>query len=44
MIPISVNLTLGVGALSYNGQFNITAVADQDACPRRIGVFATGEA
>ena len=33
VIPISVNLTLGVGALSYNGQFNITAVADRDACP-----------
>ena len=38
MIPISVNLTLGVGALSYNGQF-ITAVADQDACPD-VSIFA----
>jgi diacylglycerol O-acyltransferase / wax synthase len=41
VIPISVNLTLGVGALSYNGQFNITAVADRDACPD-VNIFATG--
>jgi diacylglycerol O-acyltransferase / wax synthase len=41
VIPISVNLTLGVGALSYNGQFNITAVADLDACPD-VSIFANG--
>jgi hypothetical protein len=27
------NLTLGVGALSYAGQFNLTVVADRDTCP-----------
>jgi diacylglycerol O-acyltransferase / wax synthase len=31
--------TLGVGALSYAGQFNIMAVADRDACPD-LNVFA----
>ena len=39
--PISVNLTLGVGALSYAGQFTITAVADRDACPD-VDVFTAG--
>jgi WS/DGAT/MGAT family acyltransferase len=32
VVPILGNITLGVGALSYAGQFNITVVADQDAC------------
>jgi hypothetical protein len=32
-------VSLGVGALSYAGQFNITAIADPDACPD-LGVFA----
>ena len=41
MIPISINLTLGIGALSYTDQFNITAVADRDLCPD-IDTFATG--
>jgi diacylglycerol O-acyltransferase / wax synthase len=41
VVPISGNLTLGVGALSYAGQFNITAVADRDACPD-VEVFANG--
>jgi hypothetical protein len=26
-------MALGVGALSYAGQFNLTVVADRDACP-----------
>jgi hypothetical protein len=30
-------VTLGVGGLSYAGQFNITAVADRDACPTSRG-------
>ncbi len=30
IVPILGNLTTGVGALSYNGQFNITVVADAD--------------
>jgi diacylglycerol O-acyltransferase len=41
VVPLTGNLTLGVGALSYAGQFNITAVADHDACPD-VEVFADG--
>jgi WS/DGAT/MGAT family acyltransferase len=41
VIPISVNLTLGIGALSYTDQLNITAVADRDACPD-VNMFAAG--
>jgi diacylglycerol O-acyltransferase / wax synthase len=41
IIPISINLTLGIGALSYADQFNITAVADRDLCPD-VNTFATG--
>ena len=33
VLPLLAKATLGVGALSYAGQFNIMAVADQDACP-----------
>ena len=33
LVPLIGNVTLGVGALSYAQQFNITAVADRDACP-----------
>jgi diacylglycerol O-acyltransferase len=33
VVPIMGNMTLGVGALSYAGQFNITVVADRDGCP-----------
>jgi hypothetical protein len=38
-LPLIGNVTLGVGALSYAQQFNITAVADRDACPD-LDVFA----
>jgi diacylglycerol O-acyltransferase / wax synthase len=41
LVPILGNVTLGVGALSYAGQFTITAVADQQACPD-VAVFADG--
>ena len=41
IVPISVNLTLGVGALSYAGQFIVIAVADRDACPD-VEVLAAG--
>jgi diacylglycerol O-acyltransferase / wax synthase len=41
IVPLIGNITLGVGALSYAGQFNITVVADRDACPD-IEVFADG--
>ena len=33
MLPLMAKTTLGVGALSYAGQFNIMTVADHDACP-----------
>jgi WS/DGAT/MGAT family acyltransferase len=41
VVPLIGNVTLGVGALSYAGQFNITAVADLDACPD-VAIFADG--
>ncbi|HEY9378541.1 MAG TPA: WS/DGAT domain-containing protein, partial [Jiangellaceae bacterium] len=41
IVPLIGNITLGVGALSYAGQFNITAVADRDAGPD-IQVFTDG--
>ena len=41
VVPIVGNVSLGVGALSYAGQFNITAVADREACPD-IESFADG--
>jgi WS/DGAT/MGAT family acyltransferase len=41
VVPITGNMTLGVGALSYAGQFNITAVGDRGAC-RDIEVFVAG--
>ena len=39
VLPLIAKVSLGVGALSYAGQFTIMAVADQDACPD-LGVFA----
>ena len=41
VVPIMGNMTLGVGALSYAGQFNITAVADREACPD-VAAFVEG--
>jgi len=41
VVPIVGNVSLGVGALSYAGQFNITAVADREACPD-LQVFVQG--
>jgi diacylglycerol O-acyltransferase / wax synthase len=41
VVPIIGNVSLGVGALSYAGQFNITAVADREACPD-LAIFAHG--
>ena len=35
------NLTLVVAALSYAGQLNLTAAADQDSCPD-VQVFTDG--
>ncbi len=39
IVPLLGNLTLGVGASSYAGQFNIVAVGDQSTCPD-VQVFA----
>jgi diacylglycerol O-acyltransferase / wax synthase len=41
VVPIMANVTLGIGALTYAGQLNITAVADRDTCPD-VDVFVTG--
>ena len=41
VVPIMANVTLGVGALTYAGQFNITVVADRDTCPD-VDVFVHG--
>jgi len=40
-VPITANVSIGVGALSYAGQFNLTVVADRDLCPD-LGVFVAG--
>jgi diacylglycerol O-acyltransferase / wax synthase len=41
LVPIVGNVTLAVVVLSYAGQLNLTAVADQDSCPD-VEVFASG--
>jgi WS/DGAT/MGAT family acyltransferase len=41
VVPIGGNESLGVGALSYAGQLNLTAVADWEACPH-LDVFVQG--
>lgn len=41
VVPISGNISIGVGALSYADQFNITVVADRDLCPD-LDVFVDG--
>jgi WS/DGAT/MGAT family acyltransferase len=41
MVSLMGNLTLVVAVLSYAGQLNLTAVADQNTCPD-VDVFAQG--
>jgi hypothetical protein len=41
VLPLIANEPLGVGALSYAGQFTIGVVADRDAYPD-LDVFLTG--
>jgi diacylglycerol O-acyltransferase / wax synthase len=41
LVPILGNMTIGVGALSYGDQFNITVVGDRQLCPD-LGVFVDG--
>ena len=43
VVPVMGNLTLVVAVLSYAGQLNLTAVADQDGCPD-LEVFTQGVA
>jgi diacylglycerol O-acyltransferase / wax synthase len=33
IVPLTANVSIGVGALSYAGQFNLTVVGDHDLCP-----------
>lgn len=41
IVPTAGNVTLGIGAISYAGQFNVTAVADRELCPD-LDVFLLG--
>ena len=41
IVPLTANISIGVGALSYARQFNIAVVADRDLCPD-LEVFADG--
>jgi diacylglycerol O-acyltransferase len=41
IVPITANIAIGVGALSYAGQFSVTVVADRDLCPD-LEVFVAG--
>jgi WS/DGAT/MGAT family acyltransferase len=41
IVPLTANISIGVGALSYAGQFNLTVVADRDLCPD-LEVFVAG--
>jgi diacylglycerol O-acyltransferase / wax synthase len=41
IVPLFGNLTIGVGALSYAGQFSISIVADRTTCPD-LDVFVSG--
>jgi diacylglycerol O-acyltransferase / wax synthase len=41
VVPITANVSIGVGALSYAGRFAITIVADRDLCPD-FEVFVDG--
>jgi len=40
-VPITANVSIGVGALSYAGQFNLSVVAESLQNPD-LGVFVTG--
>ena len=41
LLPLIGNVSLGVGAMSYAGQFNVSVVSDRDAYPD-LDVFASG--
>jgi len=41
VVPLLANVSIGVGALSYAGRFNLTVVADREICPD-VGRFVDG--
>src|SRR5204862_799754 len=41
VVPLSGNVTIGIGVLSYVGQLNITVIGDRDNCPD-LPVFTAG--
>jgi diacylglycerol O-acyltransferase / wax synthase len=41
IVPLTANISIGVGALSYGRQFNLAVVADRDLCPD-LEVFVDG--
>lgn len=43
VVPILGNITIGIGAMSYAGQFNVAIVADATTCPD-LDVFTAGVA
>lgn len=41
VVPITANISIGVGAISYADEFNLTVVADRELCPD-LDVFTDG--
>jgi hypothetical protein len=41
IVPLTANISIGVGALSYARQFNLAVVADRELC-RDVEVFVDG--
>jgi WS/DGAT/MGAT family acyltransferase len=41
IVPLTANISIGVGALSYAGQFNLAVIGDRDLCPD-LDVFVDG--
>jgi WS/DGAT/MGAT family acyltransferase len=41
IVPLTANISIGVGAVSYARQFNVAVVADRDLCPD-LEVFVDG--
>jgi diacylglycerol O-acyltransferase / wax synthase len=41
IVPLTANVSIGVGALSYAGQLNLTVVGDRDLCPD-LDLFVDG--
>lgn len=41
LVPITANVSIGVGAMSYADQFNMTVVVDRELCPD-IATFVDG--